>query len=151
MPAVIQSTRDTRLEEALSYSLGGGDGILRNYGDAGAVTAQAPVSMQVDVGSCAAWFSNQFYTMPAGESGAGEIAAPTGGGAGDYRRIDLIVWTLGTGIVVVTGVESGTPVAPATPSNSVLLAQVRCRTGMTSVKDTDDSSNGWIVDARSFL
>ena len=151
MPTVISSMHDWLLEEAVSYSLGGGDGVVRGYGDAGAVTAQAPVALVVDVASLGTWISNQWYTGAAGSTGVGEIADPSTGVAPALRRIDLVVWTAGAGITVVTGVEGAVPVAPATPASSVLLTHVYCRKGMTSVKDADDASNGYIVDARSYF
>jgi len=150
MPTVISSMHDWLLEEAVSYSLGGGDGVVRGYGDAGAVTAQAPVALDVDVGSLMAWISNRKYTAIAGSTAA-EITDPSTGVAPALRRIDLVVWTAGTGITVVTGVEGAVPVAPATPASSVLLAHVYCRKGMVSIKDADDASNGYIVDARSYF
>jgi len=151
MPTVISSMHDWLLEQGVSYSFGGGDGVVRSYGSAGSVTAQAPVSLQVDVGSVGLWITNRWYTAPAGETGAGEIADPSTGVAPALRRIDLVVWTAGAGITVVTGVEGDVPVAPATPASSVVLAHVYCRKDMVSIKDADDASNGYIVDARDYF
>lgn len=73
-------------------------------------------------------------------------------------RIDRIDFVRGLGVNSVpggptrtAGTEAASPVAPAAPDNSIPLATVYCRVGMTSVKDADDSTNGYITDARVFL
>jgi hypothetical protein len=36
-------------------------------------------------------------------------------------------------------------------ADAIPLARLYLRPGMTSLKDTDDSTNGYIIDAREFL
>jgi hypothetical protein len=140
------------VEYRLSLAWGGGDGIIRYDGDEGDVTAQDPPSMQVDVGTFRGYVSHRFSRQAASQETA-EIDAPTGGAPGDLRRIDLVQWTLAAGVNVKTGVDSATPTAPDADADSHVLAHVYCRNAMTCIKDTDDGTNGYIVQAgvRTFI
>ena len=72
------------------------------------------------------------------------VTAPAG-----FTRIDLVsVNTSGT-VVYTTGIEGGS--APAIPSGNFVLAEIHCRVGGTTVQDTDDSINHYIVDRRNIL
>jgi hypothetical protein len=50
---------------------------------------------------------------------------------------------------VLSGVEAATPVAPKTPTNYLLLAEIYHRVAETSIKNADDTTNGYITDKRS--
>lgn len=76
----------------------------------------------------------------------GAIEAPTGD-----PRIDLVEIDQDGAIHVVEGSEASSPEAPATTSGRMALAQIYLRVGATSIKDADDSTNGYITDARSYL
>ena len=71
------------------------------------------------------------------------ISAPTGD-----PRIDIVQISRYDVVSIKTGSESGSPSAPAVDANCMKLAEIYCRVGMTSVKDTDDSTNGYITDSR---
>jgi len=138
------------VEHMLSLTQGGGDGLIRNDGDTGAVTAQGTPSLYVDVGALSGYVSHRIARL-ASSTTLGPITVPTGGSQGDLRRIDLVQWTLGVGPNVKEGTESATPSAPSLDADSFSLAHIYCRNGMTVIKDTDDGDNGYIVDARDYI
>lgn len=139
MPVTSQSIGSAVNDAYLSYAWGGGDGIIRNALDEGAVIATGPVSLSVTVGAFYGFISlRRAYLLEAADTDA--IEAPT-----PEPRIDLVQYTLGVGINIKTGVENAVPVAPTVDSDSIDMAQIYCRVGMTSIKDTDDSTNGYIT------
>lgn len=151
MPAIsAQINNIAELERRLAMAHGGGNGIMRNEGDQGAVTAQSPLSMRVDVGTFRGYINKRMARLAA-VTQTQVFVAPTGGAAGEHRRTDLVQYKYGVGVHVKTGVESGAPVAPSVDADAIRLAEVRLRKGMAVIKDTDDSVNGWIVDARMFI
>lgn len=145
---------DDRLEAALeliqyflSHAWGGGDGVIR-----GATTddlkaaAHSPADLSVTVKTGYAFISKFAYKL-AVDTQTADVVAPT-----TNPRIDLVQARLDTwDISVITGTEDPTPTAPAADPDAIPLAQLYLRTGMTSIKDTDDSTNGYIIDARRFL
>lgn len=146
---VIASTHQKKVERYLAWNAGGGDGIVetveRTTGS-GKVTEQNPLSLKVDVAAFQGYVSLRF----AEETAVVATAAFTVPSANS--RIDLVQWTLGVGINIKEGTESGSPSAPSADSDSIVLANVYCRTTMTTIKDTDDATNGYIsVDTRVFL
>ena len=156
MTATAQASVAAELTEfeyfmALNAGAGPSDAKLRrNTGQDGEVVEQSPVSLKVDVGTLAGWATGNPVRMAAAvESDA--VVAPTGGAPPDLRRIDLVQYTDALGINIVTGVEDAAPSAPAVSANSIGLAHLYCRNGMTSIKDADDSTNGYIVDVRTYL
>lgn len=63
------------------------------------------------------------------------------------NRIDLVVYETGTtSLKLRKGTEAASPTTPTPTSGDVVLAQVYCKVGMTSVKDRNDSTNGYITD-----
>jgi hypothetical protein len=156
MPAAIPTTAFeidfAEAEARCALAHGGGDGIIRNDGDEGLVTEKSPVSMSVFVGPFRGYIGQHFARV-ASTATKGPVTAPTGGSAGNLRRIDLVQFTLGTiGVNIVTGVESSTPSAPALSANSLHLALLHLRKGMASIKDADDATNGYIVTTgRAFI
>ena len=131
------------IEYRLSMMNGGGDGISRGDGDEGLVEMQRPVSMKVDVGTFRGYITKSMVRHVA-VTASSTITAPTGGSVGDIRRIDIVQYTLGTGVNVVAGTESASPAAPSKSANSILLANISLRKGMVSIKDTSDGTNGFI-------
>lgn len=151
MPAtLIPRVRIEEVEYFLSLAWGGGGGVIRGNGVAGAVVAQVPVSMKVDVGTLRGFIANRMVRN-ATTTATGDITAPTGGSAGDLRRIDLIQYSLTGGVNIKEGTEDPAPVPPSADANSLVLAHIYCRKGMVSVKDTDDSANGYISDQRTYI
>lgn len=147
MPAVFTSNLQPNLadvEAALAYTRGGGNGFLRALGK-GLVTETSPVSLQVDVATAVAFIALRVVRKTAVVTMAA-IVPPTGGSAGDLRRIDLVQLTRGSsGFNIKTGVEDAAPVAPTLDANSIEAAQLHLRKGMASIKNTDDATNGFIV------
>lgn len=150
MPSVSVPTPNTSMLEAfIAFAWGGGDGVIRGPGTEAATVETAPASLSVRVGAFKGFVSKRGIGLDAPQNTAA-IVAPVGGSAGDLRRIDLVQWTLGVGLNVKAGAESGSPSAPALDTDSIPIAHLYCRKGMVSVKTADDSSNGYIVDARVF-
>lgn len=121
---------------------GGGDGIWRDVLDSGLVAEQDTPAASVDVGAGAAQISGHLVRWVA--TTAGPVTFPTGGSVGDLRRIDLIEYTYGLGVQLVEGTEDAAPVAPSLDADSLALAHVYCRKGMSTVLDADDASNGYL-------
>lgn len=131
-------------------ALAGADGVVRNYAtgatDYLAVAATDPVSMAVAVSPGLALVSMNpcelaaRYTTPS-------ISAPFAN-----PRIDVVeLRAADNTITIVTGVEAGSPSAPAVDTDCLKLAEIYCRPGMTCVKNSDDSTNGYITDGRIFI
>lgn len=110
------------------------------------VRETAPASMQVDVNIglvCA--FETVVRKRLLTRTAA--MVAPTANPV-----IYLVQYNVSTQAVTLkAGVEAAEPVAPITDNDCIPLATVYLRVGATSVKETDDSTNGYITDARVFL
>lgn len=60
-------------------------------------------------------------------------------------RIDLLVYdTAGSALAVRAGSEAASPSAPTPTSGDIILAEIYHRVGETSVKEIDDTTNGYI-------
>ncbi|MCP6719748.1 MAG: hypothetical protein KJI72_00260 [Patescibacteria group bacterium] len=67
-------------------------------------------------------------------------------------RIDLLVIDSAGVLSIVQGTEAPSPSIPTYPQDKVTLCEVFNRVGETSIKDIDDTSNGYIQrDVRPFL
>jgi len=145
---------DDRIESALelvhylvNLAWGGGDGILRGAtsGDLGAA-AKAPPALHVEVGAGYAFISKYPYRLTSAMD-TPAVTPPT-----THPRIDLVQARLTTwDISVKTGTESASPTAPSPDADCLALAQLYLRPGMTCIKDSDDSTNGYIIDVRAYL
>lgn len=82
---------------------------------------------------------------------AAELASLTGFAAPSANpRIDIVQVST-TGVITrKAGTESASPSAPAVDSGNLLLATIYNRVGQTSIKNTDDTTNGYITDARVY-
>ena len=148
------NTWDNRIELALelvyyllSQAWGGGDGVLRKASpeDLSVVANTAP-NLQVKVKPGYAFISRMPYKLEA-DAVSTSVSPPV-----VHPRIDLVQARLDTwDISIVTGAEAVTPSAPAAQANCIPLARLYLRTGMSSIKNTDDGINGYIVDARNFI
>lgn len=145
---------DDRIEAALeiayyllSLAWGGGSGVIRGAAtDDLKVVALSPVSLAVEVKPGYAFISKFPFKL------ATATQTPTIPAPAANPRIDLIQARLDTwDISVKTGAESASPVAPSPDTDAIALARIYCRVGMTSIKNTDDATNGYIIDARNFL
>ena len=62
------------------------------------------------------------------------------------NRIDLLVLeTGGSTLQIRRGTEAASPAAPTPTTGDIVLANVYCKIGMASVKDVNDSTNGYIA------
>ena len=75
---------------------------------------------------------------------SGSISAPSAN-----PRKDLVTININGTIQIFTGAEAASPSRPWTPYNHIALAEIYNRVGQTSIKDADDSTNGYITDLRS--
>ena len=148
------NTWDDRIESALelayfllSQAWGGGDGVIRKASaDDLKVSAKATPGLSVEVSPGYAFISSFPYHLAVLVETV-VVTVPT-----TDPRIDLVQARLENwDVSVVTGVEAVTPVAPAPDADSVALGELYLRPGMTVIKDTDDSTNGYIVDVRQFI
>ncbi|GMW01798.1 MAG: hypothetical protein AMXMBFR84_29350 [Candidatus Hydrogenedentota bacterium] len=148
------NTWDDRIEAALelafhllNHAWGGDSGVLRNAtADDLRVHATTPESVRVRVEPGYAFISKCPFRMT-GPAETGDLAPPAA-----QPRIDLVQARLDTwSVQVLTGVESATPSPPVAGTDCIALAQIYLRPGMTTIKDADDSVNGYITDVRTFL
>lgn len=84
-----------------------------------------------------------------------ELFERLGGGKGAPSvnpRIDLVQARLGTwDVSVKQGTEAASPVAPVADADAIPIAHLFLRVGMSSIKNVDDATNGYIIDARTYL
>ena len=145
---------DDRMEAALelihffmAQAWGGGDGVVRGAAtDDLKVAANSPATMGVLV-EPGYGFISQTPLKLAAQTTTADVTAPVSDPRIDLVQVGLDTWT----ISVKTGTEAASPVAPTADADSIPLAQLYLRTTATSIKDTDDSTNGYIINARQFL
>ncbi len=148
------NTWDDRIESALelaffllSRAWGGGDGVIRAASvDDLKVSAKAVPGLSVEVAPGYGFISGFPYQLAAVAETVAVVAPVTD------PRIDLVQARLENwDVSVVVGTEAVSPVVPAADADSIALGELYLRPGMTVVKDTDDLTNGYIVDARQFV
>ena len=148
------NTWDDRIEAALeitcyllSHAWGGGNGVVRGAStDDLQVVAKSPPSLTVQVKPGYAFIRKLPYKL-ALNTDAPDPAVPS-----VHPRIDLVQASLETwGVSIKQGSEAAIPVAPTPDVDCIALARIYARPGMTSIKNTDDATNGYLVDARTFL
>lgn len=148
------NTWDNRIEFALelvyfllSQAWGGGDGVVRKAtaDDLKVVSNTVPdLSVRVKPGYA---FISKFPYKLAAEAVTPSVTPPV-----THPRIDLVQARLDTwDVSIVTGTAAASPIAPAPQSHCIGLAHLYLRPGMTSIKNSDDATNGYIVDARTFV
>jgi hypothetical protein len=145
---------DDRVEAALelaffllSAAWGGGNGVVRGAtADDLQVLARAVPGLTVEVRPGYAFINRHAYKLAATRETI-DIPVPAA-----QPRIDLVQASLASwDIAVKHGAESATPAAPTPDVDCIRLAHLHARPGMASIKNTDDGSNGYIVDLRNFL
>jgi hypothetical protein len=145
---------DDRIEAALeaaflllNHAWGGGDGVLRGMGGGElAVAATSPLSLRVSVGTGYGFIDGNLFRLKTTTQTA-EVVPPLTHGRIDLVQANLATWS----ITVKTGTEAASPVAPTADDGTIPLAWLVLRPGMTSIKDSDDTVNGYVVDVRNFL
>lgn len=148
------NTWDNRIELALelvhfllSQAWGGGNGVIRNAAaDDLKVVANSVPDLFAKVRPGYAFISRFPYRLEA-ETATSEVTPPV-----SNPRIDLVQARLATwDVSIVTGSESASPVAPSAQADCLALAKLYLRPGMTSIKNSDDGTNGYIMDSRTFV
>ena len=148
------NTWDDRIETALelvSYLLslawGGGNGVVRGAAtdDLKTVATATPgLSVEVKPGYA---FINKFPFKLAAATQTVDVTPPV-----TLNRIDLVQASLEAwSIRVKQGTEAATPAAPSPDADCIPIAHLYLRPGMDSIKNSDDATNGYIIDARTFL
>lgn len=65
---------------------------------------------------------------------------------GGYKRIDVLTLDSTGTLNITSGLASaGTPASPTYPANELPLAEIYLRNGMSSIKNLDDATNGYII------
>ena len=140
-----KATQIEALKMALATILGRSNGIPRSSGSPELlVAAQGTPDMTVDVAIGAALIDDEVAGII--EAATLTFTAPT-----TNPRIDIVTIDQDGTVAIVAGTEAASPSAPATPAAELKLAEVYHRTAETSIKDTDDSTNGYITDSRVFV
>ena len=134
--------RIATLEQLLNSVVGNTTGIQRPPTDALAVTAESSPSMTVEIAPGAGVSSGQPIALAS-------MATLTFVAPSTNPRIDIIEIDQDGTVSAVTGTEAASPSAPSVTTDSIKLAEVYHRTAETSIKDTNDSTNGYITDSRS--
>ncbi|MEX2016192.1 MAG: hypothetical protein WD873_06095 [Candidatus Hydrogenedentales bacterium] len=145
---------DDRIEAALelayfllAHAWGGGNGVVRGAAaaDLEVVAADTP-ALHVLVQPGYAFIDRCPYKL-AVETPTADVTPPV-----TNPRIDLVQARLATwDVSIKPGAEAASPVAPAPDTDAIALAELYLRPGMTVIKNTDDATNGYIIDARTFL
>lgn len=117
----------------------GGDAWLK-------VTAQSSPNLTVQVSKGTCLVAGTLAGDTDGVASLSGFAAPS-----TNPRIDIVQISNAGVISRKAGSENVSPSAPSPDANNIVLAEVYNRVGQTSVKNTDDSSNGYITDARDFI
>jgi hypothetical protein len=145
---------DDRIEAALelvhfllSQAWGGGNGVVRGATASDlAVAATATPGLSVEVQPGYAFISRLPYKLASAKQTT-PVVPPT-----VASRIDLVQARLDSwDVSVKIGIESATPTAPTPDTDCIALAQLYLRPGMTSIKNTNDGTNGYVIDVRQFV
>ena len=130
---------------------GGADGVWAVFDEAddvGKVKANTVPNMTVKLRPFWGFVDNVPFLVP-DELVTTALVAPT-----SNPRIDTVVARALPGLegefAIHAGTEASSPTAPSIGDGEVLLAWIHHRPGETSIKNTDDSTNGYIEDKRTF-
>jgi hypothetical protein len=145
---------DDRIEAALELAFwllnlawGGGSGVLRGAtAEDLKVLATTPPGMSVAVQPGYAFINKSPYKL-ANATETAAVAAPAGNPRIDLVQARVLTWD----VSVKNGTEASSPVAPSADADCIALARIYCRVGMTSIQDSDDGVNGYVIDARAFI
>ena len=126
---------------ASSGVVGGGSGttILK-------ATAQSAPNLTVQVAAGTCFIAGVFTGIATATASLTGFAAPA-----TNPRKDIVQISNAGVISRKAGTEGASPTAPTVDAGNLKLAEVYNRVGQTSVKNTDDATNGYITDSRVFL
>jgi len=62
-----------------------------------------------------------------------------------HPRIDILTIDSSGTLAITQGVEASSPVVPSYPANKAVLCEIYNRVGETSIKDADDTVNGYVL------
>ncbi len=109
-----------------------------------AASAQATPDMTLKVNEGVVRFGKSEVRFSGGDSPS--FTAP-----GSNNRIDLLVINSSGILEIIQGTAATSPSVPAYPSTKFVITEVYLRAGATSIKNIDDSTNGYIYkDARAY-
>lgn len=104
------------------------------------VTAQSSPNLTVKISKGTCFIAGVLSGVTEDVASLSGFAAPS-----TNPRIDIVqISTAGT-ITRKAGTENASPSAPSPDANNIKLAEVYNRVGQTSIKNTDDASNGYIT------
>jgi hypothetical protein len=144
--------RIAAMERLLVHAYGGGEGVFATSESRTQlqVVAQGTPDMTVQVNMGAGIASGMPVSLAANYDTAA-IVAPVSNPRIDVVEIGVSEKSGATEINIVTGTEAGSPSAPSVTTGYYKLAEIYCRVGMASIKNTDDATNGYITDRRRIL
>ena len=109
-----------------------------------AASAQTSPNMTLKVNEGVVKFGKTEIRFAGGDSPS--FTAP-----GSNNRIDLLVINSSGTLEIIQGVTAASPSVPAYPATKFVIAEIYLRTGATSIKNIDDTTNGYVYkDARAF-
>lgn len=133
-------------EMLINQILGGSTGIPRTSENGELkVVPSDPVSMTVTVQAGGALISNECAALLANDTAT--FTAPSS----PNSRIDLIQLDQNGEVTVKAGTAGVSPSAPSDDSDKITLAEIYIRYNSTSIKATDDATNGYITDRRAYI
>lgn len=133
-----------RLERWAAARCGDQEGVIRVGATALQTTAQGTPDMTTNTAVGAAVVNGQPTALRAAATLT--FVAPV-----SNPRIDIVEIAQDGTVSAVTGTEDASPSAPSVTSGSLKLCEVYHRVGETSIKNSDDSSNGYITDSRMYI
>jgi hypothetical protein len=130
----------------INEAFGGGDGVLQNALDGLQVVALTPPALSVKVSAGYAFIAGMPFVLKEAVELL-PVAAPITNPRTDLVQARLSDWSF----VVKEGEEATAPTAPEADEDCLALALLHLRTGMASIKNSDDGVNGYIEDNRTLL
>ncbi len=134
--------RIAQLERFIYGMIGASDGVVQ---DGGLQVLADGTTMTVGVSMGAAVVNGQPVALRYDD--ALTFTAPTGGN----KRIDCVRIDQYGVVSVVTGTPSGSPSAPSVGTGYLKRAEIYLRTGSTCIKNTDDTTNGYVTMTDNYL
>jgi hypothetical protein len=130
---------------AICESLGASGDFYFVPDNSNAVYATTPTSMQVKL-SAGLGFMNAVPVYVPSVLTSLTLVAPD-----SNPRIDVLAVDADTrAIVMFTGEQNASPVAPTVTGNRIAVAQIYHRVGETTIEDVDDSTNAYITNLYTF-